>query len=69
MATIGRAAAVAVIGPFRLSGLAAWLCWLLVHIVFLIGFRSRVLVLFNWAWAYLTWQRGARLITGRWRTR
>ena len=67
MATIGRAAAVAVIGPFQLSGLLAWLAWLLVHIMFLIGFRNRFLVLFQWAWAYLSWQRGARLITRAWR--
>ncbi|HEX6924057.1 MAG TPA: NAD(P)/FAD-dependent oxidoreductase [Longimicrobiaceae bacterium] len=64
MATIGRAAAVAVIGGRKLSGLIAWLAWLFVHIVFLIGFRNRVLVLLQWAWAYLTWQRSARLITG-----
>ena len=69
MATIGRAAAVAVVGRFRLSGLLAWLAWLLVHIVFLIGFRNRLLVLFEWAWAYITWHRGARLITGPWRGR
>src|SRR5437867_1621648 len=67
MATIGRAAAVAVVGRLRLSGLVAWLAWLLVHITFLIGFRNRFLVLFEWAWAYVTWHRGARLITGRWR--
>jgi NADH dehydrogenase len=67
MATIGRAAAVAVIGGLRLSGLPAWLAWLFVHIVFLIGFRNRFLVLFEWAWAYFSWQRGARLITGPWR--
>jgi NADH:ubiquinone reductase (H+-translocating) len=67
MATVGRAAAVAVIGPLRLSGLPAWLAWLGVHITFLIGFRNRFLVLFEWAWAYSTWQRGARLITGCWR--
>jgi NADH dehydrogenase len=66
MATIGRAAAVAVIGGVRLSGLVAWLAWLLVHIMFLIGFRNRLLVLFEWAWAYVSWQRGARLITGPW---
>src|SRR5690606_3218190 len=64
MATIGRAAAVAVIGRRKLSGLIAWLAWLFVHIVFLIGFRNRVLVLLQWAWSYLSWQRGARLITG-----
>ena len=64
MATIGRAAAVAVIGRHKLSGLIAWLAWLFVHIVFLIGFRNRLVVLLQWAWSYLTWQRGARLITG-----
>jgi NADH dehydrogenase len=67
MATIGRAAAVAVVGPLRLSGLVAWLAWLLVHIIFLIGFRNRVLVLLQWAWSYVTWHRGARLITGPWK--
>ena len=69
MATIGRAAAVAVVGGVQLSGLVAWLAWLLVHIMFLIGFRNRFLVLFEWAWAYVSWQRGARLITGPWRGR
>jgi len=63
LATIGRASAVAEIGWFRLSGLLAWLAWLSIHIVFLIGFRNRVLVLFEWGWAYVTNQRGARLIT------
>ena len=67
MAIIGRAAAVAVVGPFRLWGLPAWLAWLFVHIMSLIGFRNRFLVLFQWAWAYVSWQRGARLITGPWR--
>jgi NADH:quinone reductase (non-electrogenic) len=67
MATIGRAAAVAVVGRVQLSGLPAWLAWLFVHIMFLIGFRNRFLVLFEWAWAYLSWQRGARLITRPWR--
>ncbi|HEY8461047.1 MAG TPA: NAD(P)/FAD-dependent oxidoreductase, partial [Blastocatellia bacterium] len=43
----------------------AWMAWLLVHIVFLIGFRNRFAVLFNWAWSYFTYQRGSRLITGR----
>lgn len=69
MATIGRAAAVAVIGRVQLSGLLAWVTWLLVHIISLIGFRNRVLVLLQWAWAYVSWQRGARLITGPWRGR
>jgi len=66
IATIGRAKAVAVIGPVQLSGLIAWLAWLVVHIVYLIGFRNRFLVLFEWAWAYVSWQRGARLITRPW---
>jgi len=65
IATIGRASAVAVIRRFQLSGFIAWLGWLLVHIFFLIGFRNRFVVLFEWAWAYVTHQRGARLITGR----
>jgi NADH:quinone reductase (non-electrogenic) len=69
MATIGRAAAVAVIGDVHLSGFVAWLAWLGLHIAFLIGFRNRFVVLFEWAWAYVTWQRGARLITGPWRGR
>jgi NADH dehydrogenase len=68
MATIGRAAAVAVVGGVQLSGLIAWLAWLFVHIMFLIGFRNRLLVLFEWAWAYVSWQRGARLITRTWRS-
>lgn len=63
LATIGRAAAVAEIGWFRLSGLLAWLAWLGIHLLFLIGFRNRALVLFQWGWAYVTNQRGARLIT------
>ena len=62
MATLGRKAAVAVIGRFRLSGLLAWLCWLFVHIFFLIGFRNRFVVMFEWAWSYFTYQRSARLI-------
>jgi NADH dehydrogenase len=65
MATIGRKAAIAEIGRLHLSGLLAWLAWLGVHIFFLIGFRNRFTVLFNWAWSYFTYQRGARLITGR----
>jgi len=65
IATIGRASAVAVIRGLHLSGFVAWLAWLLVHIFFLIGFRNRFVVLFEWAWAYTTYQRGARLITGR----
>jgi NADH:ubiquinone reductase (H+-translocating) len=64
LATIGKAAAVADFGFVRLSGLVAWLLWIVVHIFFLIGFRNRVIVIFEWAWAYFTSQRGARLITG-----
>jgi NADH dehydrogenase len=65
MATIGRNAAVAEMGAIRFSGIIAWLAWLFVHIVFLVGFRNRIAVLFNWAYAYATYGRGARLITGR----
>ena len=64
LATIGRAAAVARIGKFQLSGYFAWLAWLFIHIFFLIGFRNRLLVMFQWAWSYVTYERGARLITG-----
>ena len=65
LATIGRAAGVADFGRIKLSGFIAWAAWLAVHIFFLIGFRNRVLVILQWAWAYLTYQRGARLITGK----
>jgi NADH dehydrogenase len=64
LATIGRAAAVAEFGKIHISGHIAWLAWLLVHILFLIGFQNRVLVLTQWAWSYFTYERGARLITG-----
>lgn len=63
LATIGRSRAVAVIGGRRFTGFIAWSLWLAVHIYFLIGFRNRLLVMFQWAWAWLTFQRGARLIT------
>jgi NADH:ubiquinone reductase (H+-translocating) len=63
MATIGRKAAVAVLGGVQLSGPIAWLMWALVHVYFLIGWRSRLLVSLNWLWSYLTFDRGARLIT------
>ena len=63
MATIGRAAGIAQIRWIHLWGLPAWLAWLFVHIFFLIGFESRVLVLAQWTWSYFTYQRGARLIT------
>ena len=64
LATIGRAAAVADFGRIKLSGGVAWLSWLFIHIFFLIGFRNRFVVLFLWAWSYITYDRGARLITG-----
>ena len=64
LATIGRAAAVADFGKIHISGFLAWLSWLFVHIFFLIGFRNRILVMIQWAWSYLTFERGARLITG-----
>jgi len=63
MATIGRHKAVADLHLLHLSGLPAWLAWLFVHILFLVGFRNRVVVLVQWAWAYLTFNKGARLIT------
>jgi NADH dehydrogenase len=66
LATIGRGAAVALLarGRCRISGFPAWVAWLAIHIFFLIGFRNRLLVMIEWAWAYLSYQRGARLITG-----
>jgi NADH dehydrogenase len=63
LATIGRGAAVAKVGPIKTSGHFAWLLWLFVHILFLIGFRNRLLVMIEWAWSYFTFDRGARLIT------
>jgi NADH dehydrogenase len=62
LATIGRNAAVAMIGRLRLSGFAAWLVWLVAHIYFLINFRNRLVVMIDWAWAYWTYQRYARII-------
>ena len=64
MATIGRASAVADFGSFRLTGYLAWLAWLFVHLMNLIGFRNRVVVMVQWAWAYVSYQRAIRLITG-----
>jgi len=64
LATIGRAAAIAQFGKFEISGYLAWLAWLFIHILFLIGFRNRLIVMIQWAWSYLTYERGARLITG-----
>jgi NADH:quinone reductase (non-electrogenic) len=64
LATIGRAAAVGQIRGWKVSGFPAWLMWLFVHIMYLVGFRNRVLVLIQWAWSYFTYDRSARLITG-----
>jgi NADH dehydrogenase len=63
MATIGRSRAVALVGQTRLSGFLAWLAWLLVHIWYLIGFRNRLVVMITWAWSYVTYRRGARIIS------
>jgi len=64
LATIGRAAAVAQFKGLHISGYFAWLGWLFVHIFFLIGFRNRLIVMIQWFWSYITYERGARLITG-----
>ena len=64
LATIGRAAAVGQIKNWKVSGLFAWLMWLFVHILYLVGFRNRLLVMIQWAWSYFTYDRSARLITG-----
>jgi NADH dehydrogenase len=63
LATVGRSFGVADIGPVKTTGFLAWVLWLVVHILFLIGFRNRALVVFQWAWAYFTFQRGSRIIT------
>lgn len=64
MATIGRSKAVAYVGRLHMSGYPAWLAWLFVHLVFLVGFRNRLSVFFQWLYSYLTYKRGARIITG-----
>ncbi len=63
MATIGRSAAVAEVGPFELSGFVAWLAWLVIHLFFLVGFRNKVSVMFQWFYSYVNYKRGARIIT------
>ena len=65
LATIGRVKAIAEIGTLKLSGFAAWITWVFVHIFFLIGFRNRFRVMAEWTWYYLTFRRGVRLITER----
>ena len=62
LATVGRSFAIADLGYFTASGFFAWILWLVIHIYYLISFRNRVVVMIQWAWAYLTFQRGARLI-------
>ena len=65
LATIGRHRAIAVIGKLELTGNVAWWFWLFIHNLYLVGFRNRISVLIQWAYAYFTYQRGVRLITGR----
>ncbi len=68
MATIGRSRAITEVGRWKFSGFGAWMAWLLVHIYYLTGFRNRFFVVLTWAWSYLTYRRGARLIVGKeWR--
>ena len=64
MATIGRSAAVAKIGSLEFNGFAAWTAWLFVHLIFLIGFRNKLAVLLQWAYSYVAYKRGARIVTG-----
>jgi NADH dehydrogenase len=64
LATIGRSRAVAQLGGMKISGFAAWLLWCFAHIYFLIGFRNRLVVMLNWTWDFVAFQRGSRLITG-----
>lgn len=63
LATIGRKAAIAMVGKLKFSGYPAWLFWLFVHVYFLIGFRNRMMVMVDWAWAYFTFKRSARVIS------
>jgi NADH:ubiquinone reductase (H+-translocating) len=68
LATIGRKSAVAVLGKVKLWGMPAWLVWLFAHIYFLIGFRNRIIVMIDWAWAYFSFQRYARIVIGAWKS-
>jgi NADH dehydrogenase len=63
MATIGRSAAVAQAGKIKFSGYLAWLAWLFVHLIFLIGFRNKLAVLLQWTYSFFAYKRGARIIT------
>jgi NADH dehydrogenase len=67
LAVIGRGHGVADVGPIRIGGLFAWLAWIFIHILYLIGFANRLVVMFRWAVLYLSFERGARLITGDWK--
>jgi NADH dehydrogenase len=68
MATIGRKRAIVEIGRLKMAGFSAWLLWLVVHIYYLTGFKNRLLVVLQWAWSYLSFRRGARLIVNKeWR--
>ena len=68
LATVGRAAAVAQFGRFRIAGFVAWWLWWVVHVFYLVGYRNRIAVMIGWAWQYFAFSRGARLITGKaWR--
>jgi NADH dehydrogenase len=63
MATIGRSKAVAMVGRFQFSGFFAWLAWLVLHLVFLVGFRNKIVVMIQWMYSYFAYKRGARIIT------
>jgi NADH dehydrogenase len=65
LATIGRFAAVADLNWLQISGLPAWLIWIFIHLLYIVQFQNRLLVMTQWAWLYLTWDRSARLITGK----
>ncbi len=69
LATIGRKSAVALLGNVKLWGIPAWLVWLFAHIYFLIGFRNRIMVMIDWAWAYFSFQRYARIVIGAWNSK
>jgi NADH dehydrogenase len=69
LATIGRNSAVAVIGPLQFSGILAWLAWLFIHLLYIVEFENRMLIVVQWAYDYFTHNRGARLITGEWASR
>ncbi len=69
MATIGRSSAIAQFASVQFRGFFAWIAWLAIHLLFLVGMRNRISVFISWAWSYLSWQKGARIITGQGYTR